>query len=366
MAKIKYSFDPDYAVAPGATLKETLDAMGMSQADLCVRTGLAEKTVSQIVNGVAPVTLDTADKFELALGIPARLWNKRELSYREALARNEAARRLEGEAAWLNEIPVNELIRRNYVDPSGGKAALVRQVLRFFGVSSVEAWRATWMAPSAQYRGGKVQTRHPAKVATWLRMAEIEAAKVTCEPYDAAKFREALRHIRAHADKPATKWYPAMVKLCAAAGVAVVFVKEIPGASVSGATKWLSKDKAVIMLTLKYKTDDHIWFTFFHEAAHILLHGRKLVFIEDDTATDDTLEWEADRAARNALIPASRAEELPQLKGRPKILAFAKSVRVSPGIVVGRLQRDGLLSHKFCNNLKVKLQWPQSSESQRE
>ena len=258
------------------------------------------------------------------------------------------------------------MIARGYISASDNVAALVRQVLRFFAVSNVEAWRATWTAPVVQYRGAKVQAQHPAKVATWLRMGEIEAEKVNCKPYDPATFRESLRQIRGYADKPAEEWYPAMIGLCAAAGIAVVFVKEIPGASVSGATKWVSKDKAIIMLSLKYKTDDHVWFTFFHEATHVLLHGKKLVFIEDDSSDNDEMELEADRMARNALIPPGRAGDLARLKGRIAINSFARSVRVSPGIVVGRLQRDGILSHKFCNDLKVKLQWPQSPASDQE
>ena len=62
MTKAKYTFEPDYTISPGVTLKETLDAIGMSQTDLCLRTGLAEKTISQIINGVAPITLDTAEQ----------------------------------------------------------------------------------------------------------------------------------------------------------------------------------------------------------------------------------------------------------------------------------------------------------------
>jgi len=82
----KYKFEPDYTVPPGATLKEILDTKGMSQADLCLRTGLAEKTVSQIVNGVAPISYETAEKFELAIGVPSSFWNSREVAYRQAIA----------------------------------------------------------------------------------------------------------------------------------------------------------------------------------------------------------------------------------------------------------------------------------------
>ena len=76
----KYPYTPDYAVPPGTTLKETLDEKGISQAQLAVRTGLAEKTISQIVNGIAPISYETAGKLELVLGIPARFWNARERS----------------------------------------------------------------------------------------------------------------------------------------------------------------------------------------------------------------------------------------------------------------------------------------------
>jgi HTH-type transcriptional regulator/antitoxin HigA len=193
-------------------------------------------------------------------------------------------------------------------------------------------------------------------------MGELEAEKIACQPYDAKTFRASLKKIRSFADKDASEWYPAMVRLCAEAGVAVVFVPQIPSASLSGATRWVSKDKAVIMLSLKYKTDDHIWFTFFHEAAHVLLHGKKLVFIEDDETRDDDLEREADKFAREVLVPAAREKELPKLKGYVDIRSFSRSIGVSPGILVGRLQRDGFVSHKFGHDLKVIIQCPSSSK----
>ncbi len=75
---------------------------------------------------------------------------------------------------------------------------------------------------------------------------------------------------------------------CAAVGVAVVLVPELPGTRVSGATRWLTPGKALIQLSLRYKSDDQLWFTFFHEAAHVLLHGKRDLFIEDLGADDET------------------------------------------------------------------------------
>ncbi len=151
---------------------------------------------------------------------------------------------------------------------------MVRRVLRFFGVSTVDAWRDTFLTPAAQFRGGDVAKKHPGEVAAWIRMGEIKAAEIECKPFDPQAFKRALMEIRRLLDQPSSVWYPAMVKLCAEAGVAVVFIKEIPGASVSGATHWASKDKAILQLSLKYKKDDQILFSFFHEAVTFLSTAR--------------------------------------------------------------------------------------------
>src|SRR5580692_1207346 len=102
----KNGFAPDYAVPPGETLRESLEMKGLSQIDLAVRTGLTEKTISQIINGVAPISYETAEKLEMVLGSPARFWNARESQYREALMRQQESERLASEVEWLKLIPV--------------------------------------------------------------------------------------------------------------------------------------------------------------------------------------------------------------------------------------------------------------------
>ncbi|VAW51008.1 Antitoxin HigA / unknown domain [hydrothermal vent metagenome] len=61
----------------------------------------------------------------------------------------------------------------------------------------------------------------------------------------------------------------------------------------SGATRWISANKVVIQISLRYKTDDHLWFIFFHEAGHILLHGKKELFLEGTNGLDEKKENEA-------------------------------------------------------------------------
>ncbi|MGQ0633680.1 MAG: helix-turn-helix domain-containing protein [Planctomycetaceae bacterium] len=357
MGKTKLKFEPDYAVAPGTTLKEILDERGISQADFAIRAGLTKKTVSQIINGIAPITYETSDKFELTLNIPAHFWNQRESAYRESLARIAATERLKADTAWLDEVPVDVLIERGYIAAESNRASMVRLVLKFFGVSSVDAWREAWGNPAAQFRGSRAKEKHPGYVAAWLRIGDLQAEAMKTAPFNADEFRRALDDVRRMTTLPAARWVKELPARCASAGVAVVFTKEIPTAAVSGAVRWLTKDKALIQLSLKFKSDDQIWFTFWHESGHILLHGKKQFFIEIGMDGDTEEEREADEFARNQLIPPALAERLAHLKNRSQIYSFARNVGIAPGIVVGRLQRDKLVFPSAFNDLKRRLSW---------
>ncbi len=354
---VKFPYQPDYAVPPGATLKETLDAKGLSQSNLALRSGLAEKTISQIINGIAPITYETAEKLELVLGVPAHFWNARERSYRESVVRIDELNRLESDLKWLKEIPLAELTDRGYVQQSKDKRSVVRESLRFFGVSSVEAWHNTWRRPAAQYRGSAAQERHPGYVAAWLRMGELQAEAINTSPFDAGRFRSVLTEARKLTRLPLEEALLKLTEMCAAAGVAVVLTKEIRNAGVSGAVRWVSKDKALIQLSLKYKTHDQLWFTFFHEAAHILLHGKKQVFIEYGISSATVEEQEANQFAGDLLIPPTYQRRLAYLRTRSQIITFAESINITAGIVLGRLQHDDLLYPSAFNDLKTKVEW---------
>lgn len=355
----KHEYSPDYAVPPGATLAETLKNKSMSQAELSLRTGLAEKTISQIINGVAPITYDTALKLEAAFGVPARFWNNLERNYQEGKAEIQQADRLEEDLEWLKEIPVRTLVQRGFIEPEKDKVQRLKSVLAFFGVANVDSWLKIWDLPEAAFRRRKSTQLHLGLVATWLRMGELAAESISCKPYNAERFRESLRQARSLTLMP-LKWQEKLVELCSDAGVAVVFVPEIPRAGISGATRWLSKDRALIQLSLMYKNDASLWFTVFHEAGHVLLHGKKEVFLEGADHSEDAKEREADEFTRNFLIPRNRAKELPHLKSRPAIQEFAKSLGIAPGIVVGRLQHDKFAPHSAFNDLKRKLSWETS------
>jgi len=351
----RYKYEPDYAVAPGRTLQETIDALGIDQRELASRAGLSAKHINQIIKGIAPLTQDTAIRLERVTGVPARIWNNLEAQYREQMARLEARERLERDLAWLKEIPTAELISREAIQDKSDPPSLLEEVLRFFGVATVDAWRQGWETPQFAFRKSLSFKGKAGAMATWLRLCEIAAQQVECEQFDKTKFRAELQAIRSLTVEGPDVFVPQMLKRCAGAGVAVALVPEIKRAPVSGAAKWLTPEKALIGLNLRGKCNDRFWFTFFHEAGHILHDSKKETFI-DVEYEDDPREKRANHFAANLLIPPSFQALLPALRSYADVRAFANSIGIASGIVVGRLQREGIIPYSHLNGLKVRLE----------
>lgn len=352
----RYSYEPDYAVPPGQTLQDTIDALGIDQRELAARAGLSPKHVNQVIKGIAPITHDTAIRLERVTGVPARMWNNLEANYREQLARLAEKDRLQQDLAWLKSIPTNELISRGAIEPSNDKVRLLEAVLAFFGVATVEAWKEGWLMPQFAFRKSLAFEGKVGAMATWLRLGEIEAQNVECGSFDRAAFRKALDKIRTLTlDGPET-FVPRMRKLCASKGVAVALVPEIKGAPVSGAAKWLTPIKAMICLNLRGKSNDRFWFTFFHEAGHILNDSKKETFI-DVEYQDDPREHQANQFAASLLIPPRYNQILAELTAYRAVQAFAQQIGIAPGIVVGRLQREEIIGYHQFNGLKQRLRW---------
>lgn len=358
--EIRYPLQPDYAVAPGVTLLETINALGIDQNELAERTGLTAKTISLIIHGKAPLTQQTAVRLERVTNVPARYWNALESNYREQLARIEARKELGKHTAWLKRIPTKELINRGALQSTTDDVKLLDEVLRFFGVASVDAWEEGWCRGQFAFRKAHQASTSDGKLASWLRLAEIEGQKRSVNKFNKEAFSKAVKAVRNLTTAPPEDFVPEATQRFADAGVVLCLVPEIAGGKISGAAKWLSPDKALIAVNLRGKKNDLFWFTLFHEAGHILNDSKKEIFI-DISYSDDPREERANRFARTLLIPHVYDSELKTLTTRSKVLDFAKQLNLAPGIVVGRLQHDKLIGYSYLNDLKDTFQWAASS-----
>jgi len=355
----KNEYQPDYAVFPGEVLSYELELRGMAQQELAKRTGLTPKHIVSIVKGKSAITSETAIKLERAIGMPADYWLNLESQYQETQARLAEEAQLEHDLDWLKKIPVTQMVKLGWLKKFKDKKEQLVEVLRFFGIASVNQWDDVWPGLNVAYRQHNTHEVFPEAISAWLRQGEIEALSIECEAYDKKNFRAALDNVRALTTQPPDVFVPEMQRLCAATGVAVVFVPALPKTGVSGATRWLHPNKAIIQLSLRYKADDQLWFTFFHEAGHILLHGKKELFLEGANGLDVDKEDEANVFSENELIPKKAFTEFTRNGSFSKasIIEFAKRVGIAPGIVVGQLQHKSYLKVNFCNDLKQRFKW---------
>jgi addiction module HigA family antidote len=359
--KIANEYIPEVVSPPGETLAEVLGDRGMSQAELAQRMGRPKKTISEIVNGKAELTPETAIQLERVLGVPAAFWNNFESNYRGYVARVAEEAQLAAQAAWPDRFPLSEMCNHRWITRQSDVTGRVRELLSFFAVSSVDQWRERYRAPLAAYRLPKKFTPDVHALSAWLRQGEREAQAVESQPFDAAAFRKALKEIRTLTLEPPNVFQPRVEARGAECGVAIVFIPEVDKSRACGAARWLTPQKALIQLSLRYRTADHLWFTLFHEAGHILLHGKRESFVEFERASTgkDDEEEDANRFAADQLIPRTAFDEFVDSGSftRDSIGAFADEVGVAPGIVVGRLQHEGHVPFNQLNGLKVRLRW---------
>ncbi len=357
-------YDPNYAIPPGETLLDTLEELNMTQAELAKRMDRPIKTINEIIKGKAEITAATALELEKATGVPASLWNNLERNYRDKLARIKERAALENQVVFLDAIPTQEMVKRGWIQGYKDKVDQLVEVLKFFRISTVEAWETIWgeqLADNVAFRKALSYESDTGAISAWLRKGEIEADEIECRPFNKSAFKSLLqneiRQLTNEADPQ--KFLPILISMCADVGVAVVLIKELPGCRVNGATYWVSSDKAVIQLSARYKSDDHLWFTFFHEAGHIVLHGKKETFLEINKETlDEIKEQEANKFASETLIPTKQYLQFcSAVISHQRVVSFSKQIGISPGIIVGRLQHDGKIPFSHLNALKQRYVW---------
>lgn len=348
----------DLLSKPGDTILETLEAIKMTQSELAERMGKTPSKINDIISGKEPITINTALQLEKVLNIDAQFWINRENIYREKLIRLEQEEALEECKEWLEKQPLKELKKYGYISENKKGAKLADEVLQFYGVVSPIQWESLYINEYANssFRKSTSHKTALASMAAWLRIGEIEMRKLNLQEYNKDSFKNTFEEIKLLVKDFPEDYALQLQEVCAQKGVAVVYTVNLPQAPISGATRWLG-GSPLIQLTDRFKTNDHFWFTFFHEVGHILLHGKKEVFIEDfeGVELDTSKEHEANKFAAKMLLPDSFVDELPEKITDQEVKAIARKYKTHPAIVIGRLQNLKKVPYTFGNNFKIRI-----------
>ncbi len=292
---------------PGDTLKDTIDAQKITQADLAKRMKRPTKTINEIIKGKASITPDTAIQLQRVLGISSEFWMEREKEYRLELAEIKEAERLFSAKDWLVNFPLAQMKSLGWIDYSSNNIVeKFEAILSFFAISNKEAfdnyYGEKYINSFATRMNDKMETNYA--VAAWLRKGHLQAKKIVTHPYNKTKFVNSLNEIKLIMSEQPENFFENLQNLCSNSGVLVVHTPCLPKANIHGSTFWINNNP-VIQLSNQYKRNDIFWFTFFHEVGHILKHKKTDVFIEglEYSELGKIKEKEADQFATDYTLP---------------------------------------------------------------
>lgn len=348
-------FRPNWASPPGETIRTVLHNKGVSIDSFRHEIGLDESQVAALLAGVLPVTPALAKGLAESVGSTAQFWLERQRQYRDSLEDLAAA---DPELAeWCATFPVKKMIDSGWLPKPYSKSDVAFELLDYFDIESVEEWRAKYPTRLgiAKFRTSAVfQNDIPATLA-WVRRGELLAEDIDCAKWNRESFSDNLRELKALSKIADPKEFlPILQRQCARHGVAVVVTRCVPGCAASGATLMLAEDKALLLLSARFLSDDQFWFSFFHEAGHLVLHGSG-PHIEHDCHSSSKEEAEANEFAENILLePEGRAVLKVASVTRFSIARLARKCNVSAGVIVGQLQHSGLISTKVFNRFKTR------------
>lgn len=355
-------FIPAIAIHPGKTLEEKLKEMGMGVKEFAVRTSKPEKTIFAVLNGKSSITSDMAVAFESVTRIPAHFWLNKQRHYDEYCAREKRKEEFEEDAKWVKSFPLIQMSKLGWITYTSKNKDedKVNSLLSFFQVSSRKGWEDYYLNKQLKvaFRISLRSTKNPYAVSAWLRQGEIQASLLKVGEYSEQRLKKSLSRMKDISFKQPDNFTSVLQKICAECGVKLVFTPSIIHAPINGSTRWIGENPC-IQMSDRFKRNDIFWFSFFHEVGHILLHGKKDIFLESIEYDDRQMEKEkeADDFASKILLPQKEEEEIVRSGNYSKesICAYAAKFKTHPGIVLGRLQHKEIVAFKKYNELKKKI-----------
>ena len=299
---------------PGRDLAEKLEEMGLDANDLAARMGYTPKAVNDILQGNCRITPEVAIALEIVTEIPADYWLRSQIAYDEFVTRKRIKTSLSDQSLWKKSFPA-EVNVREWVR-QGDDAKSLMPLLKFFAVASPQAWDNYYKKAQLKvaFRISLAEVKDPYATSAWIRRGEILSDRDPMEKQEQIPVRKrlkaALPEIIAFA--AANKELPKNTKkityttpeaevvddcmtglqaLCRKIGIRVLFVQNFKSAPVHGMYRWY-KDVPLIQLHDRFEKRAAMWFTFFHELAHVLYHGKKGICLQNIEITHNYPEKE--------------------------------------------------------------------------
>ena len=283
-----------------------MSEQSISVKSLAQEVDINELDLRDLLSGKIAIETTIASNLARVIGGTKAFWLAREEQYRSDVSQREVKQLAEIGTAWLKGLPVRDMQKFGWIGEQERRSDLVRECLRFFDIGQIESWHHAYatMMKNTAFRQSERFVSNVGAFTAWFRQAELEAEAITCAEWNPERLNHALPRLRSLTwTKNPAVFVPKLRDVCADCGVAFALVPLPKGCTASGATWFSSSNRATLVMSGRYLSDDHFWFTFFHEAGHLILHKTIGPIIEEPDISSETMEEEANAFASEMLIP---------------------------------------------------------------
>lgn len=301
MTQTRALFDPSklpVVYHPGLTLEEKLQEIGMSVKEFAIRVSKPEKTIIAVIKGKSSITPDMAVAFEMVTKIPAHMWLRQQKRFDEFVAREKREKSLKEGIRWAKKFPYAEISNLGWFaginEGHDEQKNIVDTLCSFFAVSSPKGWEDFYLNQKLRvaFSITLAETCDPYALSAWLRRGEIQAGEIAVEAkYSAKHLRDILNSISEIKQSRDANREAVLTSLLGKAGVKLIFTETLSTAPVKGCARYIYGIPC-IQLATNFENDADFWNTLFHEIAHILMHGKKEIFLENVNYGDKDPEKE--------------------------------------------------------------------------
>lgn len=345
---------PARATSPGRILQRELDSRGWTQKDLAEITNRPAQAINEIIRGTKQITPETARELAAALGTSAEFWTSLEANYRLHLAKKKQKEEdIERRSRLYTLAPISELIKRGWIKSTESLDELEKSVCELLGISSSQETPQI----AVNFRQSQILAPEDNATIVWCKRVEQVVSQQKVGDFNLEKLKEAIPELLEYAAiGEGIKHVPSFLLNL---GVHFAIVPHLKKTYLDGAAFYF-KGRPVIALTLRHNRIDNFWFTLLHELGHIVA-GHQGVYLDNlEQLEENREEKEANELASQWLIEEEKfhsfiAQTQPKFSAQA-ITNFAQDQHRHPGIILGRLQREGLVPYKNLRRFLVKVE----------
>lgn len=327
---------------PGSYIKDSLEALSMSSREFSFRTGISERTLSDLLNEKGSVTFDIATKLAAFFGSSVEMWLNLQTQYNIYMFQLEYQKEVEQD---YQKIKTLRPYLKDIVSLTDNEThnSLVNKVRATICVNSISSLNKGDSFVSLK------ELKNPNKNNIfeknfWIALALSQARKnKDVQEYDRKKLLSFIPELRSMTNSEPESFLPRIKEILSSCGVSFVVLPYLPKSNIYGATKWLNSNKVMLAMSNRGGKADVFWFTFFHELGHVTFERKRYMLL----STEDLSDEEANKFATNTLISKEEWEKFLYAKdySEASIKAFAKEQHILPYIILGRLQKEGYLHY---------------------